>query len=159
MGSEETYTSSLQIERRSIDHIPASERHGTPNRLFFIWFGANMQITAAAAGAVAVLIGLSLPWALLALLIGNLFGVTFMAAHSAQGPTLGIPQMIQSRAQFGFYGAILPLVLVLLMYVGYFAASAILAARPYPPGGASMTSWPRSSCPCCARCLPSTDTA
>jgi NCS1 family nucleobase:cation symporter-1 len=132
--TQQTYTSSLQIERRSIDYIPASERHGTPNRLFFIWFGANMQVTAAAAGAVAVAIGLSLPWALLALLIGNLFGVTFMAAHSAQGPTLGIPQMIQSRAQFGFYGAIVPLVLVLLMYVGYFAASAIL-------GGAALAAW------------------
>ena len=122
MSTEESYTSSLQIERRSIDYIPASERHGSPRRLFFIWFGANMQVTAAATGAIAVLIGLSLPWALLALLIGNLFGVTFMAAHSAQGPKLGIPQMIQSRAQFGFYGAIVPLVLVLLMYVGYFAA-------------------------------------
>ena len=122
MSTQESYTSSLQIERRSIDYIPAAERHGTPNRLFFIWFGANMQVTAAATGAIAVVIGLSLPWALLALLIGNLFGVTFMAAHSAQGPKLGIPQMIQSRAQFGFYGAIVPLVLVLLMYIGYFAA-------------------------------------
>jgi NCS1 family nucleobase:cation symporter-1 len=93
-----------------------------------------MQVTAAAAGAVAVIIGLPLPWALLALLIGNLFGVTFMAAHSAQGPKLGIPQMIQSRAQFGFYGAIVPLVLVLLMYVGYFATSAIL-------GGAALAAW------------------
>ena len=134
MSTQETYTSSLQIERRSIDYIPASERHGSPRRLFFIWFGANMQVTAAATGAIAVLIGLSLPWALLALLIGNLFGVTFMAAHSAQGPKLGIPQMIQSRAQFGFYGAIVPLVLVLLMYVGYFAASAIL-------GGAALAAW------------------
>jgi NCS1 family nucleobase:cation symporter-1 len=134
MGTQETYKSSLQIEHRSIDQIPASERHGTPRRLFFIWFGANMQVTTAAAGAVAVAVGLSLPWALLALLIGNLFGVTFMAAHSAQGPTLGIPQMIQSRAQFGFYGAILPLVLVLVMYVGFFAASAVL-------GGAALAGW------------------
>ncbi len=134
MDAEKRYTSSLQIEHRSIDPIPESERHGTPRRLFFIWFGANMQVTAAAAGAVAVYLGLPLPWALLALLIGNLFGVTFMAAHSAQGPKLGIPQMIQSRAQFGFYGAIVPLVLVLLMYVGYFAASAIL-------GGAALAAW------------------
>ncbi len=134
MDTQQNYTSSLQIEHRSIDHIPPAERHGTPSRLFFIWFGANMQVTAAATGAIAVVIGLSLPWALLALAIGNLFGVTFMAAHSAQGPTLGIPQMIQSRAQFGFYGAIVPLVLVLLMYVGYFAASAIL-------GGAALAAW------------------
>ena len=54
MSTQENYTSSLQIEHRSIDYIPASERHGTPNRLFFIWFGANMQVTAAATGAIAV---------------------------------------------------------------------------------------------------------
>jgi purine-cytosine permease-like protein len=42
-----------------------------------------------------------------------------MAGHSAQGPKLGIPQMIQSRAQFGYLGASVPLVVVMLMYVGF----------------------------------------
>ncbi len=135
MSTDSGYTSSLQVERRSIDYIPPEERHGKPRSLFNIWFAANMQVTAAVTGALAVLIaGLSLPWALLALVIGNLIGVVFMAAHSAQGPKLGIPQMIQSRAQFGFYGAILPLILVLLMYVGFFAASAVL-------GGAALAGW------------------
>ena len=107
MSTDSGYTSSLQVERRSIDYIPPEERHGKPRSLFNIWFAANMQVTAAVTGALAVLIaGLSLPWALLAIVIGNLIGVVFMAAHSAQGPKLGIPQMIQSRAQFGFYGAI-----------------------------------------------------
>ena len=32
-----------------------------------------------------------------------------MAFHAAQGPTLGLPQMIQSRAQFGYRGVIVPL--------------------------------------------------
>ncbi|MGD0447841.1 MAG: cytosine permease [Candidatus Dormibacteria bacterium] len=135
MSTDSGYTSSLQVERRSIDYIPPEERHGKPRSLFNIWFASNMQVTAAVTGALAVLIaGLSLPWALLAIVIGNLVGVVFMAAHSAQGPKLGIPQMIQSRAQFGFYGAILPLILVLLMYVGFFAASAVL-------GGAALAGW------------------
>src|SRR6185437_8792544 len=51
------------------------------------------------------------------------------ALHSAQGPKLGIPQMIQSRAQFGFYGAILPLLLVVVMYVGFFATSGVLGGQ------------------------------
>jgi NCS1 family nucleobase:cation symporter-1 len=134
MSTDSRYTSSLQVERRSIDYIPPEERHGKPRSLFNIWFASNMQVTAAVTGALAVIIGLSLPWALLAIVIGNLVGVVFMAAHSAQGPKLGIPQMIQSRAQFGFYGAILPLILVLLMYVGFFAASAVL-------GGAALSGW------------------
>jgi NCS1 family nucleobase:cation symporter-1 len=135
MSTDSGYTSSLQVERRSIEYIPPEDRHGKPRSLFNIWFASNMQVTAAVTGALAVLIaGLSLPWALLAIVIGNLIGVVFMAAHSAQGPKLGIPQMIQSRAQFGFYGAILPLILVLLMYVGFFAASAVL-------GGAALAGW------------------
>jgi len=35
MATQESCTSSLQIERRSIDCIPPEERHGTPLRLFF----------------------------------------------------------------------------------------------------------------------------
>jgi len=49
-----------------------------------------------------------------------------MALHSAQGPRMGIPQMISSRAQFGVYGACLPLVLVILIYLGFAATGTVL---------------------------------
>lgn len=88
-----------------------------------------MQLTTVVTGALGVVLGLPLPTALLALLIGNVVGAVFMALHSAQGPRLGVPQMIQSRAQFGFFGAILPLILVILMYIGFFAASAVLGGE------------------------------
>lgn len=123
------YDSALKVERRSIDYIPEGERHGRVAGLFAIWFSANMQVTTVVTGALGVLLGLSLPWAILAIVIGNVFGAVFMALHSAQGPKLGIPQMIQSRAQFGFYGAILPLLLVIVMYVGFFATSAVLGGQ------------------------------
>jgi NCS1 family nucleobase:cation symporter-1 len=122
------------VESRSIDYIPASERHGSVRSLFTVWFAANMQITTVVTGALAVIVGLSLPWAILAVVIGNVLGATVMALHSAQGPKLGIPQMIQSRAQFGFYGAVLPLILVLLMYIGFFASSGVL-------GGQALSAW------------------
>jgi NCS1 family nucleobase:cation symporter-1 len=122
-------TGALRVETHSIDRIPDEERHGSPRGLFAVWFGANLQLTTVVTGALAPSLGLSVPWALLAIMLGNLFGAVFMALHSAQGPRLGIPQMIQSRAQFGFYGAILPLLLVILMYVGFFASSGILAGE------------------------------
>lgn len=121
------------IERRSIEFIPLAERHGSVRSLFTVWFGGNMQVTAIVTGALGVILGLSLPMAIVALLVGNLIGGIVMALHSAQGPKLGIPQMIQSRAQFGMVGAAVPLVLVVLMYIGYFASSAIL-------GGSVLTS-------------------
>jgi nucleobase:cation symporter-1, NCS1 family len=123
------YANNLNIESHSIDYIPDELRHGSVKSLFTLWFGANMQAVGIVTGALAVLFGLSLPWAILGVIIGNLFGGIFMALHSAQGPKLGIPQMIQSRAQFGFYGAILPLVLVILMYIGFFSTGNILGAQ------------------------------
>ncbi|MBB4689071.1 purine-cytosine permease family protein [Amycolatopsis jiangsuensis] len=119
----------LTVERRSIDFVPEAERHGRARGLFAVWFAANMQVTTMVTGALGVLLGLSLPWAVLALVLGNLAGALLMALHSAQGPKLGVPQMIQSRAQFGFHGAILPLLLVIVMYIGFFATSAVLGGQ------------------------------
>jgi NCS1 family nucleobase:cation symporter-1 len=107
------------LEQRSIDYIPLDERHGKPWHLFTIWFSSNVQITGFVNGVLAVTIGLDLAWAIGAILIGNLVGGLFMAYHSIQGPRLGVPQMIQSRAQFGFLGALLPVAFVLLMYMGF----------------------------------------
>ncbi|MGH9104062.1 MAG: purine-cytosine permease family protein, partial [Acidimicrobiales bacterium] len=70
-----------------------------------------------------------LEWAIITILIGNLAGGLFMAYHSAQGPRMGVPQMIQSRAQFGFFGAMLPLVITILLYLGFFITSAVLGGQ------------------------------
>src|SRR6476469_10358286 len=94
------------LERRTIDVIPDSERHGRPRNQFTLWFGANMQITAIVDGCLAVVFGADPLWAAIGLIIGNLLGGAVMALHSAQGPRMGIPQMISSRAQFGVYGAV-----------------------------------------------------
>ena len=117
------------VEQHSIDYIPPEERHGKPSSLFNIWWSSNMQMTTVVTGALALVFGLPFIWALIAIIIGNVLGGLFMAFHSAQGPVIGIPQMIQSRAQFGFFGAILPLILVVLMYVGFFATSDVLGAQ------------------------------
>ncbi|VVO35643.1 purine-cytosine permease family protein [Pseudomonas fluorescens] len=119
----------MSIEKRSIDFIPEAERHGKPGSLFFIWFGANMNITTIASGVLPVVLGLNLLWSALAIILGSLLGAIFMASHSAQGPRLGIPQMIQSRAQFGVIGAILPLLFVMLIYLGFFVSNTLLAAQ------------------------------
>ncbi|MFF0750534.1 purine-cytosine permease family protein [Streptomyces sp. NPDC004267] len=119
----------LALERRTIEVIPDAERHGTPRGQFTLWFGANMQITAIVDGALSVVFGADALWAIPALLIGNVLGGIVMALHSAQGPRLGVPQMISSRAQFGVHGAVLPLLLVILMYLGFAATGSVLAGQ------------------------------
>ena len=125
-----TTSRSEVIETRTIDMVPDSERHGKPFSQFTLWFGSNTQITAIVDGALAVTVFKSgALWAIIALLIGNVLGGIIMALHSAQGPKLGLPQMISSRAQFGVFGAIVPLVLVILMYIGFASTGAVLSGQ------------------------------
>jgi nucleobase:cation symporter-1, NCS1 family len=116
----------LRIETRCIDFVPEAERYGSAKRLFTIWFSANMQVTALVVGTLGISRGLDFLSTAVAILIGNAVGGIFMAAHSAQGPHLGVPQMIQSRAQFGVFGAALPLVVVVLTYVLFSAANGVM---------------------------------
>src|SRR3954465_8832410 len=95
----------LGVEQRGIEFIPREQRYGTPLRLFFVWFGVNLSILCLTVGMLGISAGLGLEWCFVALVLGNLIGTFFMAAHAVQGPHLGIPQMIQSRAQFGVLGA------------------------------------------------------
>lgn len=116
----------MEIENRSVEFIPDHERYGSPKRLFTIWCSANMQVTTMVIGALGVVAGLNLGWTFIGLILGNLIGSVFMAAHSAQGPHLGIPQMIQSRAQFGVLGAGVPLAIVVLAYILFTAANGVV---------------------------------
>ncbi|ATW24921.1 purine-cytosine permease family protein [Candidatus Formimonas warabiya] len=119
----------MEVEQKSIEYITEDQRHGKVSSLVTIWFGMNMIVLAVTMGTLASTLGLNLAWSLLAIILGNCFGALFMAFHSAQGPQLGIPQMIQSRAQFGVIGAVIPLVLVIIMYLGYFASNSFLAGQ------------------------------
>lgn len=122
-------SNTLGVEQYSVEFVPHAARYGTVRSLFTMWFGANMHILCVAAGAATLITGMNLWWTLCGIVIGNAIGGIFMALHAAQGPKLGIPQMIQSRAQFGYLGAILPLMLVIFMYIGYFASSNVLAGQ------------------------------
>lgn len=116
-------------ETRSIEPIPDDERHGSLFSQFTLWLGANLQITAVITGALTIVFGGDVFWSLIGLAIGQVAGGIVMALHAAQGPKLGIPQMISSRVQFGVYGACLPILLVCLMYIGFIATGAILSGQ------------------------------
>ncbi len=119
----------LGLETHSIDFIPLNQRYGKSRDLFFLWFGANAQMAVVTTGILTIVPHFGFIWAALGILIGSLLGSIFMAFHSAQGPHLGIPQMIQSRAQFGYYGAVIPLFMVVAMYLGFYAAGAVIGAE------------------------------
>ena len=107
------------IETRSIDFVPLAERHGKTWHLGTLWFMVNAQVAALAVGLIGPAVGGTFLTSFAGIVAGVLFGTFFMAFHSAQGPHLGLPQMIQSRAQFGYLGVLVPMVLVVLMLVGF----------------------------------------
>ena len=116
------------VEQRSVDWVPHSERHGKVRDLGNVWFVGNVNLTAMATGVVALSIGANLIWTLIAIVLGSLFGTFFMAFHSAQGPQLGLPQLVQSRAQFGYIGAAITVwIFALINYWAYNTADAILS--------------------------------
>jgi nucleobase:cation symporter-1, NCS1 family len=115
------------IEVRSIDYVPLDERHGKVWSQGPLWFMSNAQIATMAVGTFSVTGGGNLIWSLLAIIGGVLFGTFFMAFHSAQGPQLGLPQMIQSRPQFGYVGALLVWAFAYLQYAGFNIFNTILA--------------------------------
>ncbi|HEX4833516.1 MAG TPA: cytosine permease [Trebonia sp.] len=115
------------LETRSIDFVPLDERHGKIWHLGPLWFMSNAQVATLAVGLISISEGGSVFWSVLAIVIGTLVGTLFMAFHSAQGPQLGLPQMIQSRPQFGYVGALLVWLFAYVQYAGFNVFNTILA--------------------------------
>jgi NCS1 family nucleobase:cation symporter-1 len=131
------------IEVRSIDQIPTEERHGRVRDQFTFWFGINANLFQVVLGGVAVLMGLDVLWASLAIVVGVVLGLTLVGFHAIQGPVLGVPQMIQSRGQFGFYGAVLVFAASVVLDFGFLAAQLVIQAEAMHllVGSISLPAW------------------
>jgi nucleobase:cation symporter-1, NCS1 family len=117
------------LESRSIDYVPLAERHGKVWHLWPVWFAGDAHLATVAVGVLGITLGGNLLWSAVAVILGCLLGTFFMAFHSTQGPQLGLPQMIQSRPQFGYTGALLVWGVALVSYIGYNAFNQVLAGQ------------------------------
>jgi NCS1 family nucleobase:cation symporter-1 len=135
-------TNAPLIEKRSIDYVPCAERHGKVWHLWPVWFAGDANLATLAVGVIGITLGGNLLWTTVAVVLGCALGTFFMAFHSTQGPRLGLPQMIQSRPQFGYVGALLVWAVALIAYIGYNAFNEVLAAQALHQvyGGISTTS-------------------
>ncbi len=114
------------IEARSIDHVPEHERSGKVWQQGPFWFLGNFQFFSIAIGFLGPSFGLTLGYTVLAGSLGIVFGTCFMAFHAAQGAKLGLPQMVQSRAQFGYRGVVVVLVASLFTFMAFNVINVIL---------------------------------
>ena len=94
-----------------------------------MWFAGGAHLATLAVGVLGIALGGNLIWTAIAVIAGCALGTFFMAFHATQGPQLGLPQMIQSRPQFGYMGALLVWGVALISYIGYNAFNDVLAAQ------------------------------
>ena len=116
----------LEIEGHSIDFIQENERTDKLSAQGPFWFVGNFTFFTMTIGFVGPSVGLSAFWTMIAGTLGIMFGTLFMAFHSSQGPHLGLPQMIQSRAQFGYRGVVLVLLATLFVFAGFNIVNLVL---------------------------------
>lgn len=119
----------LGIETHSIDYVPEAERHGRVIYQGPFWFLGNFHFFTVAIGFIGPSMGLGFGSTALAGTLGILFGTIFMAFHASQGPDLGLPQMIQSRAQWGYRGVIVPLFGTLFTFAGFNVVDTVLLSQ------------------------------
>jgi NCS1 family nucleobase:cation symporter-1 len=117
----------VKIEPKGIEHVVDGERHGRPSSVFTLWFGANVELATLSTGVAAVtLFGLSFTQALVGLLIGNILGALLLGGLSTFGPRLGVPQLVQSRGAFGFFGNFVPGILNVVAGMMWFGVNTVL---------------------------------
>ncbi|MBO0771009.1 MAG: cytosine permease [Actinobacteria bacterium] len=117
----------IAVEPGGAEFIPLRERHGRPIQLFWTWTSPNLEFATVFVGVLAVAaFGLNFWQATAAILIGSLAGGITHAFLSSRGPRLGVPQMVQSRMGFGYWGNILPAGLnSITAGIGWFAVNSV----------------------------------
>ena len=97
------------IEPGGIEYIAEEERHGRPRQLFWTWASPNLEFATVYIGVLPIVLFGGGFWATaVALLVGTALGSVTHGLLSVMGPRLGVAQMVESRAGFGFSGNLLP---------------------------------------------------
>jgi nucleobase:cation symporter-1, NCS1 family len=119
-----------KVEIHGIDAIPASERHGLPRELAFLWAGAFVNYASLfTASLLTTYFGLGVWDGLAATAIGTIAGAVILGLLSNTGPRSGLPQIAFTRGIFGMRGSYLGAALTLFLAIGWFAVDCVIAAQ------------------------------
>ena len=108
--------------------VPRARQTMRLDRVFWSHFSPNLGPGGWVVGVLTVHLGLDLPTAVAAILIGNVVGALPVAFCAAIGPVTGLPQMESARRVFGRAGLVPPSVLNWVYCVGWDAVNNVPAA-------------------------------
>ncbi|MHB8919117.1 MAG: cytosine permease, partial [Desulfocucumaceae bacterium] len=117
----------LEVEPYGVEPIPKEERHGRSRQMFTIWFAINLNVVTWFTGFLGIEFGLSLKYAILAIIIGNITGAAFLALSSSIGAELGQPLIPASKRAFGKTGVFGLSFLNLVNNIGWLGVNLALA--------------------------------
>lgn len=119
-----------KVETHGIDAIPATERHGRPRDLGFLWAGAFANYASLfTASLLTTYYGLGVWDGLVATVLGTVAAALILGLLSNTGPRTGLPQIIFTRGIFGRRGSYVGAALTLFLAVGWFAVDCVIAAQ------------------------------
>ncbi len=124
--SEPAVREFFAIEPYGRDGVPETARPGTLREVFWVWFAANLAITAVVIGAVVASYGLAWWQSLIAL--SGLFSYLLIGYFSIPGCRTGRPTMVLSAASFGELGNVFPSLLSWLNLVGWETVVLVIAS-------------------------------
>jgi hypothetical protein len=127
----------IQVERHGINTIPDADRTSKPIDLFRIQFGGANTFATVIIGTAPVALGLSLPQALAATLLGVLVGAVILAPMGLFAPGTGTNNAVSSGAHLGVRGRIVGSFLSLLTAIAFYSISVWVSgdARELPATG------------------------
>jgi purine-cytosine permease-like protein len=128
---EGTYGAAVAaVEPGGVEYIPPGERHGRPSQLFWTWTSPNLEFATVYVGVLPIVVFGGGFWpTVVGLLVGTALGSATHGVLSTFGPRFGVPQLIQSRAAFGFAGNLLPAALnALTSGAGWVAVNSVSGA-------------------------------
>ena len=111
-----------------LEPVPKDKRLYTFWHNFAIWFGSDASIAVFWAGALLTP-ALSLPTAIVLIIVGIAIGNLFMALIGVMGYETGVPTMVLTRGCLGVRGSILPSILNYIQLIGWSAIMIVVGAR------------------------------
>src|SRR5579859_2877328 len=120
----------VAVEPGGVEYIALKERHGKPLDLFWTWVSPNLEFATVFVGVLGVTVfGGSLLSVILAIIVGTALGSLTHGILSSMGPRYGVPQMVQGRGSFGYWGNLLPSILnFLTASIGWFIVNSVSGA-------------------------------
>jgi len=127
--AETTTAPPLIAEAGDIDYIDEANRYGHPRNQFTIRCAPVLYLAPIFLGGAVIPMGLGLTGSITAIICGNVLGATATGLCAAMGPKLGMPQLIMSRASFGYRGNYLPAALATILFLGYSGIGTAVGAK------------------------------